>query len=376
MAADRSAHRLVVNALALRGGGDGARIYLENVLRELPSAWQGTVCALVRPGVELQVAGLELVSVAGVDSGLARVRAEWTTVASTISSLRPDVFLSPNESLPRRLAVPTVVVAQNLLYHCACVGPLPRGGPRARLRSRAQFAYYRRQMPRAYARAAIVAAVSRNAAEMLAARAGLDPARVRIVPCGADRLPAADPALLEGRVLLAVGSIAHYKRLDVAIRALARLGPAYRLVLAGEAWPGEWPELERIAAAAGVSRRVQYVGVVSDADLAALLAGAHAVLALSACESFGIPVVEAMRARLPVVAADERWARELVGEAGMLVEPTPDRVAEAVLALADERTRAALAAAGSQAAARYTWRRTAEGLAAAAAEAIDGGPPR
>ena len=369
MTPGRRRSRLVVNALALRAGGDAARTYLENVLLELPAAWEGTVSALVRPGVELPVEGLDLVHVPGVGSGVARIRTEWTKLPGLIASLAPDVFLNPNESLPRVVDVPLVVVAQNLLFHCPGAGPLPRGDVAARLRSRAQFAYYRWQMPRAYARARVVAAVSQHAADLLADRAGLDLARVRVVPCGADRLPVASAAPLNGKTLLAVGAIAHYKRLDIAVRALAQLGSEYRLVLAGDDWPGEWRALKEVAASAGVSERIELTGVVSDAELAALYARAHATVALSACESFAIPVVEAMRAGVPVVAADERWARELTGDAALLVPPRPDDVAAAVRSLSDEGVRAPVVEAGHAAAARYTWARTAEGLARAAAEA-------
>ena len=157
--------RLVVNALALRPGADAARTFLESVLRELPEAWPGDVVALVRVGVELETAA-ELVSVGGVGSGVARIRAEHTRLASLIRDLAPDVFLNPNESLPRGVNCPIVVVAQNLLFHCANAGPLPSGPAIARLRSRLQFAYYRHQMPRAYRRAAVVVCVSEGAREL------------------------------------------------------------------------------------------------------------------------------------------------------------------------------------------------------------------
>src|SRR5881392_1195024 len=97
---------LVVNALALRPGADAARTFLENVLRELPAAWDGEVAALVRDGIDLPFEGVRLVGVPGIGSGAARVRAERTALPRLISGLAPDVFLNPNESVPHRVAAP------------------------------------------------------------------------------------------------------------------------------------------------------------------------------------------------------------------------------------------------------------------------------
>lgn len=360
---------LVVNALALRPGGDAARTFLENVLRELPAAWEGDVAALVRGGVDLSLEGVRFVGVPGIASGAARVRAEWTSLPRLIRDLGPDVFLNPNESVPRSVAAPLVVVAQNLLFHCAGAGPLRAGPPVARLESRLQFSYYRRRMPHAYRRARVVACVSEHARAVLSARAGLDPRRTRIVACGADRLPIR-ARTVGSRMLLVVGAIAEYKRLDVAVRALSELSDDYRLVVAGEEWPGAWGPLQELAGRLGVADRVVRAGVVGDEALADLYAEAHALVTTSACESFGIPAAEAMRAGLPVVAADEPWARELGRDAIVLARPEAGAVAAAVRTLEDEAEWRRRSLAGAEVASGYTWRGTAAGLAAAAREAL------
>jgi glycosyltransferase involved in cell wall biosynthesis len=368
--------RLVVNALALRPGGDAARTFLENVLQELPRAWpEAHVVALVREGIALTGTDAELVAVSGVSSGFTRIRSEWTTLPGLIRSLRADVFVNPNEAVPRAIDAPLVVVAQNLLFHCRHSGPV-RGGPMpARFRSAAQFAYYRRQMPRAYGRARVVVVVSHHAAELLAERAALDLARVRVVPCGADRLPVLErTASATTKTLLAVGAIAHYKRLDIAVRALAALveaGGDYRLVLAGEEWPGGWPPLAALAQELGIAERLQRVGVVHDTELAELYASAFAAVATSACESFGIPVAEAMRGGLPIVAIDEPWSRELAKDAAILVPPRPDALAHAIRSLEDESVSCERSLAGRKVAGLYTWSGTARGIAAAAQEAAE-----
>jgi glycosyltransferase involved in cell wall biosynthesis len=366
--------RVVVNALALRPGGDAARTFLENVLRELPQAWrEAQMIVLVRDGAEVVESGAEVVVVAGVSSGLTRLRSEWFQLPRLVRTLRPDVFVNPNEAVPRSIDAPLVVVAQNLLFHCRQAGPLASGSLAARARSQAQFAFYRRQMPRAYARARVVVAVSRQAADLLAERAALDLGRVRIVACGADRLPVLPRVPQSGpKTLLAVGAVAHYKRLDLAIRALAALveaGGDYRLLLVGEQWPGTWHPLAALAHDLGVRERVELLGVVGDAELAALYARAFAAVATSSCESFGIPVAEAMRGGLPVVAVDERWSRELADSAAILTASQPRAIAEGVRALQEDGVWQERSEAGLRVAAAYTWAGTASGIVAAAREA-------
>ena len=375
--------RVLVNALALHDSRDAARTFLENLIERLPDAWpEADVHVLARHGVRIPgESRVRVVRIRALGSGIARVADDLLRLPRAAERVDADVVVSPNESVPTRLRRPVVVVAQNLLYHCPQIGPLDAGSWHARLRSRLQFRFYRWQMPRAYARADVVVTVSEHAAHELAERAGLDLARVRIVPYGADRLPVAarrEPA--SPRMLLTLGSLAHYKRLDVAIRALAQLrrdGGDYELVLAGGAWPGVAESLERLARELGVADAVRLTGSVDPAGIASLFSEAHAFVSLSACESFGIPVVEAMRAGVPAVVADEPWSAETVGDAAVRVDTRePRAVAAGIRLLADPEEWRRRSEIGIAAAARYTWSSNAEGVAAAAAAVVGRGRAR
>ena len=101
---------------------------------------------------------------------------------------------------------------------------------------------------------------------------------------------------------LIVSALVPYKRVDLAVRAFSRLGR--RLIVAGGG-----PQLSRLRALAGPS--VQVRGPVSDAELAALYAGA-AFFILPGVEDFGIAAVEAQAAGRPVLALGEGGALETV----------------------------------------------------------------
>jgi glycosyltransferase involved in cell wall biosynthesis len=376
-----SSPKVLVNGSVLGdAAGGGARVFVENLLRELPRAWpDAEIRAVVPASAHVpDVTGVVTTRIRSFGPAAARVLVDLGHLPQLSERYQADVLISPHEVIPTRLRTAVVVIAQNLMYHCSNVAPLPTGPAAARLRSRLQFAFYRRQMPRAYRRAEIVVAVSAHTADVLARRADLDLARTRVVPCGSDRLPRYPRDERRGRrQLLIVGSVAHYKRLDVAVRALAELRAAaedYELVLAGDLWPGYGAVVSSVAGETGVRDLVRFLGAVPDAELARLFATCHAVVSLSSCESFGLPVVEAMRAGAPVVVADEPWSAETSGDAAIRVQCEPGAIAAAIASLSDAEERERRSAAGVAEASRFTWLQTASGIAAAAQEAIKGRP--
>jgi glycosyltransferase involved in cell wall biosynthesis len=168
----------------------------------------------------------------------------------------------------------------------------------------------------------------------------------------------------------------HFKRVDVAIDAVAATDAGVHLVVAGG---GELLDgFRERAAAAGVGDRVHFLGSVPHHELPDILRSCNAfVLTTEPPESFGVVVVEGMSCGLPVVATDYPGARAVVadGEDGLIV-PTGDvrAVASALDRLAGleadalsrmgERGRA-------KAVERYSWPRLADRCESIYAEAID-----
>ena len=121
----------------------------------------------------------------------------------------------------------------------------------------------------------------------------------------------------------------------------------------------------------GAPDRVVRVGTPSDAELAALMAGADAFCLPSLYEGFGLTALEAMACGAPVVAADRGALPEVVGGAGVLVAPTPAGIAGGLRRVLGDRAESErLRAAGPARAAAFPWSRTVAGWLGVLREAV------
>lgn len=207
-------------------------------------------------------------------------------------------------------------------------------------------------------------AISHSTARKLIAN-GVPQARITVVPCGYE--PAAVAAALDALdrsgppTITVVGRLVNYKRVDVVIRAVARLSdsqPDLRLEVVGQG--PELPRLRRLASELGVANRVAFRGHV-DAHVEVLRRVARSRLFVSASEieGFGIVVVEAMALGVPYVVADNDAFSEITGAGtgGALFRRGDDadlavRIDEL---LSDHVRYAAAAHAGRDFARRYQW---------------------
>jgi glycosyltransferase involved in cell wall biosynthesis len=245
---------------------------------------------------------------------------------------RLSVFLSPYYKGPLLAPCPVVLTIHDLLF-IEYLG-----------RSRLVYDRAMTWLARLYAgRAAAIITDSEFARRTIVSRLGLSENRVTAIPLGVASefrpVPFTEQTAQRYGVrrpyVLAVGNFLPHKNLVRLVQAFAGLPRSVRcdcqLVLAGEG-AGRAEALKAEACRLGIGRQVVTTGFVAQADLPVLYAGCEAFVMPSLDEGFGLPAAEAMACGAPVIAADRGALPEVVGEAGLLVDPVRSEAIGAALA--------------------------------------------
>jgi glycosyltransferase involved in cell wall biosynthesis len=197
----------------------------------------------------------------------------------------------------------------------------------------------------------------------------------RTVYPGMDDAFTVGPSPDEGPYVFHLGSSDPRDNTETALEsfslASARLPRGTRLVVAGGLGVREKP-LRTRARELGLESAVSFPGRVSNERLIELYRGAAAYLDPSLFEGFGYQVLEAMACGTPVIASRVTSLPELIGDAGILCEPT-DAAAFAdalVRVLGDDAFAGELRERGFRQVSSFTWERTAQGLARAIEEVL------
>jgi glycosyltransferase involved in cell wall biosynthesis len=358
--------RVGFDGRALTSPAAGVRRYARELLAAL---------AALGESIELVILGGS--STAEVPVGAERVAESWhppTNVGWSLVGLpraiwRGDVDLlhAPAYTAPFWSGVPLVLTIHDVSY----------------ARHPAWFPYRRDALRRAFYRrcalsATMVVTDSEFSASEIQAAYGIDRHRIVVVPLGVDGsfrtvggagaspLPAGIlPAGISGPYVLHVGDLHERRNLPMMVAAVVdarRQGsvPALRLVLAGVD-RGVGDAVAAVAANAGMPDAVVRLGSVQEGSLRALYRSALALVYPSLYEGFGLPLLEAMACGAPVLASRAASIPEVVGDAGLLLDPH-DRAewTTAIVRLAgDEALRGTLRANGLARAAAFTWDRTA-----------------
>jgi len=280
-------------------------------------------------------------------------------LAWQIASRRPRLYFSPGFNPPASCGVPFLFTIHDLIHL-----QVPAES------SAAKRLYYRRLVRPACWRAARVLTVSEHSRREIVAWSGLDPERVVNVGNGVGppfdpRGPSYQPHL---PYVLCVGNSRPHKGLTGLLRAFRDLDPtALRLVLAGRFGPESLWEARDL----GIGDRTEIVDSPSDEELAALYRGAFCVVVPSLAEGFGLPALEAMACGAPVIASRTGALPEVVGSAGILVDPLDaGAIPRAIDSLRiDPERRAGFCATGLARARQFTWDNVAAKVRAALAAA-------
>lgn len=197
-------------------------------------------------------------------------------------------------------------------------------------------------------------------------------ARFRFVADEAARREVQNRYGIAGAYILAVGSIQPRKNLVRLFKAYARLsrqvakGNLPSLVIVGKQ---AWLSSETLRAARGVesAKPIIFTGYVPEDDLPALYSGALCFVYPSFFEGFGLPPLEAMSCGAPVITGNRTSLPEVVGDAGLMVDPfDEDAIADAMRRIIEDTPlRENLRTRGFEQARRFTWHATARRTLAA-----------
>ncbi|GAB4460939.1 MAG: glycosyltransferase family 1 protein [Anaerolineae bacterium] len=236
-------------------------------------------------------------------------------------------------------------------------------------------AYYNGQIARAVRQAHHILADSEATKADLVDLLGAPPQKVTVHMLGVDPAFAPQPAAaveamrarygLPAGYLLFVGTFEPRKNLPGLLHAYRllrdELPDTPPLALVGRrGWL--YADVFDLVRALDLTAHVHWLEDTPGADLPALYSGATALVMPSFYEGFGLPALEAMACGAPVVASDRASLPEVVGPAGVLVNPDDAaHIADALRrVVVDSELRASLAREGLARARAFTWRRTAE----------------
>lgn len=337
----------------------GVERYITELLRALAEQPTPHEFALISDGADLPLpAGGRRVRVDSMGR-LRRLRFDHTRLAGLARDEKLDVLHCTKSFVPAGLACSSVATVYDVIFlkrpDCYPFG--------WRL-------YWNRALKASMERATAVVAMSEATSKDLQALLPASRGKVRAVRtgvnAGAFALSEGEAGRLRGqrgvnsRYFLFVGNITKRKNLPVLLDAYAsvrdRVGADLVVVGAPEYGGDE---------VVGRLRRgipgVNYAGRVDDRELAALYQGALAFVYPSEDEGFGLPVLEAMAARVPVITTSGGALPEAVGDAGLLVAPgSVPELADALVKLAsDAPLREELVRKGLIRVGEHRWSRTA-----------------
>jgi glycosyltransferase involved in cell wall biosynthesis len=226
-----------------------------------------------------------------------------------------------------------------------------------------------------------VLAISACTRDDLIARYGVEKERISVVPAAADQrfkdLLVATPEDRSGpTTVLMVGNVLPRKNLSVVARAVRLMrdhGTDVRLRVVGTVHPTGRADTALADRLLGDS--VQVLGYVSREGLARELRSANVLAFPSLFEGFGVPVLEAMAAGLPVVVSDRTSLPEVVGEAGLVVPAEDPSAWAAALEAALGPAGPQLVALGKEREGQFSWDASAATVSGLLARVSAGGAP-
>ncbi|MFC1568318.1 glycosyltransferase family 4 protein [Candidatus Margulisiibacteriota bacterium] len=297
-----------------------------------------------------------------------KVDIKWLSVSEqlwlplVIRKIRPDVFFSPTFIAPVVQPCPTVIAIHDLMHV---------------IFSKHYFIfhkiYYGLFLRSAAKNAKMLITKSGNSKRDIMRYYGIPEEKIVIIPDGVEaefkpirdveRIKAFRQKLdLPPKFILFVGARKVNKNIEGILAAYSVFcgqNSQYSLVLSGN----QDAKTSALAKKYRIEDKIAYIGEIEEADLPLLYNSADLFLSPSLYEGFGLPHLEAMACGLPVIASNASSLPEVVGDAGILVDPRrPDDIAAAMVrVLGDKELKDDLVRKGLERAKKFSWEISASG---------------
>ncbi|TSJ45423.1 glycosyltransferase family 4 protein [Fluviicola chungangensis] len=274
-----------------------------------------------------------------------------------------DLFYSPDGYLSLKSPVPQVGVIHDLNFEHH-----PEDIPASPLK------YLRKYFPKFAKKATHILTVSEYSKQDIIKSYGISPSKITVAWNGASKsFHPLNPEEIqkiraqktaERPYFIFVGAIHPRKnvgRLIEAFGKFAEVNPDIDLMIVGESlWANKASSIPEVSEE--LKKRILFSGHVSLNELNKLMGAAFALTYIPYFEGFGIPLVEAMRCGLPIIAGNLTCLPEVAGDAAMYVNPfDTEEVSKAMIYLAsDEQKQADLSQKSLERASLFSWDYTAE----------------
>lgn len=285
-------------------------------------------------------------------------------VKNLLNRMKPDLFLSPDGFLSMGANCKQLPVIHdiNFLHHPKDLKWLTGR-------------YYNHYFPKFAKEARRIATVSEYSKQDIAKNYGINPERIDVVYNGINPFfkPVDEPTKQTIREKITggkqyfvyVGSLHPRKNIPALIRSFSQFKIESRsdikLVLAG---PNYWgmQDIYTVINQCGVKDDVVFTGRLPDEELALVLGSALALTFIPYYEGFGIPLIEAMAAEVPIIAGNNTSLPEVAGEAALLVnQNNAEEIKQAMLRLyQDKKLQKKLIEKGGIQKQRFSWDKSAE----------------
>ena len=357
-------HTIAIDARKIRDFGIGT--YVRNLIRELAEIdRESSYFIITGPAGRDALKRLpENFQLSIQRSPVYSVR-ELFTLSWHLLRLRADLYHATHYVMPLMLPCRSVVTIHDII-HLLYPEFLP---------NRIAFLYAERMIRRSLQRGDRVVSVSRNTKSDLMSYFKIGGDKIDVVYNGIENdfrkaLPSGDLERwmrnlgLERPYLLFVGNPKPHKNLDNVVKAYAEALKQndfpHRLVCVGDRGGLEFKIRQR-AEQLGISERILLLGHVAQEALPAIYQGAAAFLYPTLYEGFGLPVVEAMASRVPVITSNTSALKEIAAGYADLVNPLDvGAIAGAIVRVVSDRDhRQSLRKLGARRAEDFDWRQAA-----------------